>query len=115
MIRPQESPGINVSDLPGDNQQVPGVSESIVEKIETPEEMLRRVLSPGEVVIAQFDCYFPKKMWPAWFVTLMIICTFGLILLYFLYLRIKNYFYRIGCCTPSNLDFVRRKVFKLYL
>jgi len=84
-----------------------GMSENVVELIETPEQMLARVLLPGEEVKSSFECYFPTEFVPRWKIAMLLVLTLGFYFFYMLFKRIQQWCYKMKCCTPSVIQFTR--------
>ncbi len=91
-------------------EQAPGLLQNVSEQCETPKQMLERVLMPGEIVLADFDCYFPYKSLPMWKILLYCVITGGLYALVLCYRSIQRWFYRMKCCTPHTVELARGKV-----
>ena len=87
-----------------------GLTENVYSLLETPNQMLNRVLLPGEVVTAEFDCFFPTRFIPKWKIVMLLIVTLGLYALVMLWHMIRDWFYKNNCCTPNFVHFSRGKV-----
>lgn len=87
-----------------------GMNASVEFYTEDPQEFLKRALAPGEVVIEQFDVYFPTMMIPKWKLILLCISTLGLYLLVLLFRAIQRFCYRHRCCTPAYYELLRGKM-----
>ena len=59
----------------------PGLTATVEEYTENPQEFLARALADGETVVEQFDVYFPGRMIPRWKLVLLVVSTFGLYLI----------------------------------
>ena len=51
------------------------------DQLETRDKFLSRILSDGEVILAEFNCSFPTNFIPQWKLVLLCIFTLGLYLL----------------------------------
>lgn len=92
------------------NEQPPGLTANMEELSETPQAALNRILMPGEVVVADFDCYFPYKLLPMWKIVLYCIMTMGFYLLVLAFRVLQRMCYRAKCCTPRTIEFARGKM-----
>lgn len=92
------------------NQQPAGLLKNMQDISETPQDAMKRILMPGEVVISDFDCYFPHKILPMWKIILYCVLTGGLYLLVLAYRALQRCCYRMKCCTPKFVEFVRGKM-----
>ena len=91
-----------------------GLTENVTELIETPAQMLKRVLLTDESIQAEFDCYFPTFFMPKWQIMLLIISTCGFYLIVIAFRSIQNWCYKKKFCTPQVVEFQRGKVTKHY-
>ncbi len=102
--------------LPGRRAVVPnqpGVSPTVEMFAESPDKYLSRILIPGEVVLDQFDVYFPGKRKEKFNLLLCII--FNIAYLFHLCMtRLTEWCEKIKCCTPPLYTFVKGKVIKLF-
>lgn len=89
---------------------ISGLTDNVVELTETPDEALARILLPGEVIKAQFDCYFPDGMIPVWKLVMLCFMTLGLYLFVLAFRAIRRCCYKYRCCTPSLLTYKRGKL-----
>eukprot|EP01041_Mallomonas_annulata_P011642 gene11641-24379_t len=87
-----------------------GLTKNVISLVETREQFFQRVLAPGELVVAEFNCAFPTKMLPIWKIILYTIQSCGLFLFVLLYRWIARWFYRHRCCTPSLIEFENGKL-----
>jgi len=88
----------------------PGLSDNVKELLETPDQMLKRVLQPGETITGEFECYFPDNMIPQWKIVLLLIITCGLYGFVLLYRSIERWCYKKKCCTPKLSHMSRGKL-----
>jgi hypothetical protein len=79
----------------------PGLQECVSIYQEDSEEYLRRVLFKDEIVLDQFDCYFPKDMLTTWQKIFYTMITFGFYLFYLAFLAIQDWCYKMKWCTPA--------------
>lgn len=87
-----------------------GLSENVSQLIESPEQMMKRVLLPGEVVRSEFECYFPTDFVPRWKIIMLLTITLGLYAFVLLYKSILKWCYKNKCCTPAIVSFTRGKL-----
>ena len=87
-----------------------GMSENLLKLIETPEEMMERVLMKDEEVRSTFDCFFPTQFIPQWKIMLLIFATGGLYLIVLAYRYVQQWCYKNKCCTPSQVAFKKGKM-----
>lgn len=92
------------------NEQPVGLLDYTSSLCETPEDAVKRILMNGEVILADFDCYFPYEMLPMWKLIYLCIITCGLYALILCYRVIRRACYRMRCCTPKTLSFIRGKM-----
>ena len=87
-----------------------GLSENVAQLIESPEQMMARVLMPGELVRSEFECYFPSKFVPRWKIIMLLTITCGLYGFVLLFRAIERWCYKAKCCTPRIVSFTRGKL-----
>lgn len=92
----------------------PGMTKSVEEYTEDPQQFLVRALTDGEVVLEQFDVYFPTAMIPKWKLILFITLTCGLYLIVLAYRAFLRWCYKIRCLTPKLYILKRGKVRSLF-
>jgi hypothetical protein len=92
------------------NEQPAGLLQNVSDLSETPDRAIKRILLPNEVILADFDCYYPFKMLPMWKIIFLCVVTGGLFAFVLLYRSIARWCYRSGCCTPKHLEYTRGKV-----
>lgn len=83
-------------------------SSFVKEIMETPNEGLQRCLVPGEVVLEEFEVYFPDHYIPTWKKILYSILTCGLFACILLYRHCKRH--RWCCLVPDEVRMVRGKM-----
>ena len=89
-----------------------GLVQNVSDECETPLQLLGRVLVPGEIVIAEFDCYMPYKIIPMWKIIYLSIITLGGFLMTLIYRSFLRMLYRMKMYTPDLVEFSRGKVRK---
>jgi len=87
-----------------------GLTDNVSQLAETPNLALKRTLFKNEVVLKEFNCYFPTRMIPRWKLLLLIIFTFGLYGLVLAYHALLRWCYRNRFCTPALVSLERGKL-----
>lgn len=88
----------------------PGITKSIEEYTEDPQQYLQRSLAKDEEVLEQFDVYFPTQMIPRWKLVILCISTFGLYLIVLAYRALLRWCYKNKCLSPLVYVLQRGKV-----
>jgi hypothetical protein len=83
-------------------------SKFVKEILETPDEGLKRCLAPGEIVLEEFEVYFPDHFTPNWKKILYSILTLGVFACILLYRHCKRN--RWCCLVPDEVHMVRGKM-----
>ena len=92
------------------NQQPAGLTQNMQELAEIPQDAVNRILMKGEVVIADFDCYYPFKALLMWEIIFWCVVTGGLFLFVLAFRVLQRMCYRAKFCMPKTLQFVRGKM-----
>jgi len=99
--------GVNLDHL---EKNPEGLTDNVSQLAETPNLALKRTLFKDEVVLKEFNCYFPTKMVPRWKMVLLLICTLGLYGILLAYHALLRWCYRHRCCTPALVSLERGKL-----
>ena len=91
----------------------PGITKTIEEYTEDPQQYLERSLAKDEEVLEQFDVYFPLHMIPRWKLILLCVCTLGFYLIILGYRAFLRWCYKIKCLSPLVYVLRRGKVYIL--
>jgi len=87
-----------------------GLTNNVVNLVETPEQYLKRSLVDDEVILDTFDVKFPGEFVPLWKIVTLCIITCGLYLIVLAFRAIRRCCYRNRCCTPAEVHFVFGKM-----
>jgi len=71
-----------------------GLTHNVIDRMETPQQFLQRVLLDDEKVLDTFDIKYPTEMLPVYKIVQLLIVTLGLYAFVLLYRKIKRYFYQ---------------------
>lgn len=99
--------GLNLDHL---EKNPEGLTDNVSQLAETPNLALKRTLFKDEVVLKEFNCYFPTKMIPRWKLLLLLIFTLGLYAIVLAYNALIRWCYRNRCCTPALVSLERGKL-----
>ena len=88
----------------------PGLSDNVTDQVETPQELLKRIIVDDESILSTFDVKFPGEFVPLWKIVSLLIVTVGLYGIVLLFRMIRRWFYRNRWCTPSTVHFVFGKM-----
>jgi hypothetical protein len=108
-------PSSNISTIDGSKMKdvypaEPGMSPAATNYQEDPDEYLKRILFQDEIVLDQFDCYFPLKMIPIHQLIFLCVITFGFYGFVLAFRALQRFMYRKRCCTPANYESRRGKL-----
>lgn len=88
----------------------PGFKENVVDLTECAEEHLQKLLLPGETILQEFSCYYPKPRRSLPTVIFLTLITFGIYLLFIIFEKITNFLAKMNICLPYFINMKRGKV-----
>lgn len=87
-----------------------GITDNVKSFTETSDVALKKALLPNEVILGQFDCYFPGGVLPYWKIIWLCIVTCGFYVFVLLKRHIMRALYRMRCCDPAVVEFKKGKM-----